>query len=393
MAVFTASDLPTVPIHEIALIPESFAQPALADGEVRFAGEYVVAIVAETRRGRRRRRGARRHRVLAAPRGHRRSCIRRRRALVGRARGRRRVRRRRGHDPRVVLHPAPRGGADGGPGDPRGPDSESPDGAFGSRCTRRRRRRTGRARSSRARSISRSTGCASITPHVGGGFGGKAVGGVPAYVIAAAAALRLGRAVRYVEGARRQPREHAGPRAALRRRAPRRAVTAPSSASRSTSAATRAPTPRPARSSRARPTSWRAARTGSRRSRSGPGACAPTSRPPAPTAGRAARRPPRCSSARSTCSRRDLGLDPAVIRARNLVTPAELPAESPTGAHYDDGDFPALLDELLEHAGYGALRRRADASARGTATRARSASGSRPSSTPLRGSRARRPRA
>ena len=39
-----------------------------------------------------------------------------------------------------------------------------------------------------------------ITPHVGGGFGGKAVGGVAAYVIAAAAALRLGRAVRYVEG-------------------------------------------------------------------------------------------------------------------------------------------------------------------------------------------------
>ena len=38
-----------------------------------------------------------------------------------------------------------------------------------------------------------------ITPHVGGGFGGKAVGGVAAYVIAAAAALRLGCAVRYVE--------------------------------------------------------------------------------------------------------------------------------------------------------------------------------------------------
>ena len=66
---------------------------------------------------------------------------------------------------------------------------------------------------------------------------------------------------------------------------------------------------------------------------------------------------------------RDLGIDPAAIRARNLVTPAELPAESPTGAHYDDGDFPALLDELLEHAGYASTASRADASARGNPIR------------------------
>src|SRR5262249_29692878 len=45
VAVFTASDLPTVPIHEIALIPEEFAQPSLADGEVRYVGEYVAAVV------------------------------------------------------------------------------------------------------------------------------------------------------------------------------------------------------------------------------------------------------------------------------------------------------------------------------------------------------------
>src|SRR4051794_17550386 len=48
VAVYTAAELPTVPIHEIALIPETFAQPALAVDEVRYVGEYVVAIVGQS---------------------------------------------------------------------------------------------------------------------------------------------------------------------------------------------------------------------------------------------------------------------------------------------------------------------------------------------------------
>ena len=121
VAVFTATDLPTVPIHEIALIPEAFAQPALADGEVRFVGEYVVAIVAETRAAA----------VDAAelvdveystrlpsvidPRESHDVAL-----VVGRARGRRRVRRRRGHRACVAHDPAGRGGAHGGARHPRG---------------------------------------------------------------------------------------------------------------------------------------------------------------------------------------------------------------------------------------------------------------------------------
>jgi len=48
VAVFTAATLPTVPIHEIPMIPTGFAQPALATDVVRFVGEYVAAVVAET---------------------------------------------------------------------------------------------------------------------------------------------------------------------------------------------------------------------------------------------------------------------------------------------------------------------------------------------------------
>ncbi len=46
LAVFTAADLPLVPIHEIAIIPEHFAQPPLAIDVVRYAGERVAAVVA-----------------------------------------------------------------------------------------------------------------------------------------------------------------------------------------------------------------------------------------------------------------------------------------------------------------------------------------------------------
>ena len=37
-----------VPIYEIHLIPELFAQPPLAIDTVRYAGERVVAVVAES---------------------------------------------------------------------------------------------------------------------------------------------------------------------------------------------------------------------------------------------------------------------------------------------------------------------------------------------------------
>ncbi len=48
VAVFCADDLAIIPVWEIALLPEDFAQPPLARNLVRYVGEKVVAIVAES---------------------------------------------------------------------------------------------------------------------------------------------------------------------------------------------------------------------------------------------------------------------------------------------------------------------------------------------------------
>jgi carbon-monoxide dehydrogenase large subunit len=48
VGVFTAADLDLEPIHEIAAIPERFAQPPLAGDTVGYVGEYVAAVVADT---------------------------------------------------------------------------------------------------------------------------------------------------------------------------------------------------------------------------------------------------------------------------------------------------------------------------------------------------------
>src|SRR5256712_4378445 len=54
---------------------------------------------------------------------------------------------------------------------------------------------------------------------------------------------------------------------------------------------------------------------------------------------------------------RDLGLDPAEVRRRNLVRPEELPYASATGNVYDSGSYHAALARLLDVAGYDQLRR------------------------------------
>jgi carbon-monoxide dehydrogenase large subunit len=53
---------------------------------------------------------------------------------------------------------------------------------------------------------------------------------------------------------------------------------------------------------------------------------------------------------------RDLGLDPAETRRRNLVNPEELPYTSASGNVYDSGSYQAALARLLEAAGYAGLR-------------------------------------
>jgi carbon-monoxide dehydrogenase large subunit len=58
----------------------------------------------------------------------------------------------------------------------------------------------------------------------------------------------------------------------------------------------------------------------------------------------------------------ELGLDPAEIRRRNLVGPDEFPYTTATGTTYDTGDYARALDEALRLADYEALR--ADQAAR-----------------------------
>jgi 2-furoyl-CoA dehydrogenase large subunit len=51
-----------------------------------------------------------------------------------------------------------------------------------------------------------------------------------------------------------------------------------------------------------------------------------------------------------------LGLDPAEVRFRNFIPPDQFPYETPTGAYYDSGDFPATLHKALRLLDYDALR-------------------------------------
>jgi len=52
----------------------------------------------------------------------------------------------------------------------------------------------------------------------------------------------------------------------------------------------------------------------------------------------------------------ELGLDPAEIRRRNFLAPDAFPVPSVMGATYDSGDYDAALTEALRLAGYEALR-------------------------------------
>ncbi|MFQ5795085.1 MAG: xanthine dehydrogenase family protein molybdopterin-binding subunit [Candidatus Bipolaricaulia bacterium] len=51
---------------------------------------------------------------------------------------------------------------------------------------------------------------------------------------------------------------------------------------------------------------------------------------------------------------RELDIDPAKLRLKNMAHPEEFPFPSPSGATYDSGDYPALLQLALEQANYDA---------------------------------------
>ncbi len=63
---------------------------------------------------------------------------------------------------------------------------------------------------------------------------------------------------------------------------------------------------------------------------------------------------------------RELGIAPEELRRRNLLKPHELPHQNGLGLNFDIGDFPAVLDKALANADWaGFPARRADAQARG----------------------------
>ena len=61
-----------------------------------------------------------------------------------------------------------------------------------------------------------------------------------------------------------------------------------------------------------------------------------------------------------------LELDRAEVRLRNFIQPDQFPYEIPTGATYDSGSYPTVLNKAMEMAGYGQLAdMKAEALARG----------------------------
>jgi carbon-monoxide dehydrogenase large subunit len=54
---------------------------------------------------------------------------------------------------------------------------------------------------------------------------------------------------------------------------------------------------------------------------------------------------------------RELGMDPAELRMKNLLQPEQFPYTGPTGWEYDSGNYPRALTLAMEMAGYAELRR------------------------------------
>ena len=48
----------------------------------------------------------------------------------------------------------------------------------------------------------------------------------------------------------------------------------------------------------------------------------------------------------------EVGIDPAELRRRNFLQPADFPYETPTGVTYDTGNYPASLERALDIVGY-----------------------------------------
>ncbi|HEX7094515.1 MAG TPA: xanthine dehydrogenase family protein molybdopterin-binding subunit [Acidimicrobiales bacterium] len=357
VAVFTAADLDLVPIWEIHLIPDTFGQPPLACDVVRHVGERVVAIVAES---------------LAA-------AIDASEAVVVE------------YEPRFPIA-APERALDAPPLFDAHPDNvalrwnldagsidESPDDVVvhgivemprvavapmeplsvlavpspGGRLTLHASTQSPHhTRIQTARSLRMDPADVRVVvPYVGGAFGGKALGGIADYVVAAAAARALGRPVRYTEqrSANLTTMHGRGVRLEYTVRAdadgrirlvdvdelcdagayPQTNAVEPGKTQMMLCGPYRVPAVR----FRARSVLTNRAPSGAYR---GPGRSEATAA---------------LEQALDAVAQR-IGLDPVEVRRRNLLRRDELPLETITGAHYDEVDHHAVLDALLAHARY-----------------------------------------
>ncbi|MFN3888798.1 MAG: xanthine dehydrogenase family protein molybdopterin-binding subunit [Beijerinckiaceae bacterium] len=60
----------------------------------------------------------------------------------------------------------------------------------------------------------------------------------------------------------------------------------------------------------------------------------------------------------------EMGVDPVKLRRKNHIRPDELPYKAPSGSVYDSGNFPAILDKALEAADWNGFAERKKESAR-----------------------------
>ena len=67
----------------------------------------------------------------------------------------------------------------------------------------------------------------------------------------------------------------------------------------------------------------------------------------------------------------EMGIDPVELRRRNHIQPGQMPYKAPSGMHYDSGDFPAVLDRALAAADWDGFAARRAASRRAGKLRGR----------------------
>jgi carbon-monoxide dehydrogenase large subunit len=367
VAVFTATDLDLVPIHEIELIPEGFAQPPLASGTVRFAGEYLAAVLADS--------------PAAAVDGAERVVVEYERleALDDPGAGATAI------DGAIALdgateldgatamewkHPAAADAFEGAdvavtrrvviprvavaPMEGRAARAEP--GAGGRLTLWLSTQSPHWSRVQVARSLRLAPDDVRVvTPDVGGGFGGKANGGVAAYVVTAAVARALGRAVVFVEDRDQNLLTMQGRGLDLtatlyaRRDASIVGLTVDEVCDAGAYPSTGAVEPGKTALMACGPYRVPAVRFSAR---SVVTTRAPTGAYRGPGRSEAAFVLEHCLQALA----RELDLDPVEVRRRNLFRHDELPHSTVTGAEYDEGDYHAVLDALLARADYEALR-------------------------------------